>query len=267
MFDRLIASETVGSEVKSRRNYFLVSSIAVAILFTTGVVFSIFAGDFNLGNSEFELQSMLAPVEMTADAPQPKQTQPVNRATTTSTLPTRTVNMSRPDEPTIVPDGISTARNTVASRPNAPFNIGKVDSDPGTSGPVGRNDGTTSGTNDFGKQPPVDTTSRDTEPDIKLPPPNKKVTISRGVVNGMAIALPKPNYSAAAKAMRASGKVDVQILIDESGRVVSAKAMSGNPILREAAEQAARNAKFSVTMLSGTPVKVTGVIVYNFVLG
>jgi len=83
----------------------------------------------------------------------------------------------------------------------------------------------------------------------------------------MAISLPKPNYPAAAQAVNVQGKVDVQVLIDETGRVISAKAVSGNGMLKSAAEQAARNARFSPTYLSKVPVKVTGVIVYNFSRG
>ena len=64
--------------------------------------------------------------------------------------------------------------------------------------------------------------------------------------------------------MHAQGKVDVQVFIDETGRVLSANAVSGHPLLRNAAEQAARNARFTPTYLSKVPVKVTGVIVYNF---
>jgi hypothetical protein len=54
-------------------------------------------------------------------------------------------------------------------------------------------------------------------------------------------------------------------MIDEAGRVVSAHAVSGNVLLRPAAEVAARGSKFTPTMLSNVPVKVTGVIVYNFI--
>lgn len=95
-------------------------------------------------------------------------------------------------------------------------------------------------------------------------PPSGK-TISGGVLNGKAIDLPKPAYPAAARAVRASGAVNVQVVVDENGNVVSASAVSGHPLLRSAAEQSARQAKFSPTLLSGKAVKVTGVIVYNFV--
>lgn len=89
--------------------------------------------------------------------------------------------------------------------------------------------------------------------------------IAKGVVNGNAISLPKPAYPAAAMAVRAEGAVNVQVLIDEEGKVVSAQAISGHPLLRAASEQAALGAKFKPTLLSGQPVKVSGIIVYNFV--
>lgn len=89
--------------------------------------------------------------------------------------------------------------------------------------------------------------------------------ISGGVLNTKAIEVPQPIYPPAARAVGASGKVIVQVLIDEGGRVISANAVSGNPILRDAAVQAARSARFSPTLRGGEPVKVSGVINYDFV--
>ena len=89
-------------------------------------------------------------------------------------------------------------------------------------------------------------------------------TISGGVLNGKATNLVKPPYPPAARAVRASGAVNVQVTVDETGDVIAASAVSGHPLLRAAAVQAARSSKFSPTMLSGKAVKVTGVIVYNF---
>src|SRR5215213_4294124 len=91
-------------------------------------------------------------------------------------------------------------------------------------------------------------------------------SVSGGVLNGKAINLVKPAYPAAAKAVRAAGAVNVQVTIDETGNVISANAVSGHPLLRAAAVEAARASKFSPTRLEGQPVKVTGVIVYNFVM-
>jgi TonB family protein len=94
-----------------------------------------------------------------------------------------------------------------------------------------------------------------------------KGSISAGILNGKAISLPKPPYPEDARKSRLSGKVEVQVLIDENGKVISANAISGleNVSLRLAAEAAALKATFSPTKLRGEPVKVSGVIVYNFV--
>jgi len=93
----------------------------------------------------------------------------------------------------------------------------------------------------------------------------KRAPISGGNLNGKAITLPKPEYPADAQAAGATGTVVVQVTIDESGMVISTRAISGPPILRQAAVNAAVQARFSPTLLLGEPVKVTGVITYNFV--
>lgn len=90
--------------------------------------------------------------------------------------------------------------------------------------------------------------------------------VSGGVLNGTAITLPPPVYPEAAKRMRTQGVVSVEVILDETGKVVSANASSGPSILREAAVQAALKARFSPTKLSGQPVKVSGVINYKFAL-
>jgi TonB family protein len=88
--------------------------------------------------------------------------------------------------------------------------------------------------------------------------------VSGGVLNGSAMSLPAPVYPEVARRMRASGLVVVDVVIDESGKVISAHAVSGNTILREVAVQAAYRARFSPSKLSGQPVKVAGTINYNF---
>ena len=89
--------------------------------------------------------------------------------------------------------------------------------------------------------------------------------ISGGVLNGKALKLPPPQYPAAARAVKASGAVNVQVTIDEQGNIISASAVSGDPLLRQAAVEAARQAQFAPILLNGVPVQVTGVLVYNFV--
>ncbi len=90
--------------------------------------------------------------------------------------------------------------------------------------------------------------------------------VSGGVLNGTAISLPPPVYPDPAKRMRTQGVVEVSVVLDETGKVISANAASGPTILREAAVQAALKARFSPTKLSGQPVKVSGTINYKFAL-
>ncbi|MDT4898012.1 MAG: Ca-activated chloride channel [Acidobacteriota bacterium] len=98
------------------------------------------------------------------------------------------------------------------------------------------------------------------------PPPPASKPITGGVLNGKAVYLPKPLYPPSAKNMRASGVVTVEVLLSEEGKVISARAVDGNPFLRPAALAAARQARFTPTALSGKPVQVTGVITYTFTL-
>ena len=106
----------------------------------------------------------------------------------------------------------------------------------------------------------------DSEP--PLPPAPRPILkpVSGGVLNGTAINLPPPTYPEAAKRLRVSGQVSVEVVVDETGKVISAEATSGPAVLREAALQAALRARFSPTKLSGQPVKVSGLINYKFTL-
>ncbi|HKR61817.1 MAG TPA: TonB family protein [Pyrinomonadaceae bacterium] len=90
--------------------------------------------------------------------------------------------------------------------------------------------------------------------------------VSGGVLNGSAVYLPSPAYPDTAKRMRTTGVVAVEVVIDESGKVISATAENGPSTLREAAVRAALRARFSPTKLSGQPVKVFGTISYKFSL-
>jgi len=90
--------------------------------------------------------------------------------------------------------------------------------------------------------------------------------ISGGVLNGKAISLPAPSYPELARRSGAAGVVEVEVVIDVTGKVISAKATSGPAVLRQAAEMAAKLARFGPTLLSGQPMRVSGVISYNFTL-
>lgn len=105
----------------------------------------------------------------------------------------------------------------------------------------------------------------DTEPPPPAPRPMLK-PVSGGVLNGNAVSLPPPAYPESAKRLRVSGSVTVEVVIDETGKVISAQATRGPAALRDVAVQAASKARFSPTKLSGQPVKVSGTIQYKFTL-
>ena len=90
--------------------------------------------------------------------------------------------------------------------------------------------------------------------------------VSGGVLNGIAISLPSPSYPDTARRMHQAGMVEVEVVVDENGKVISARALSGPGTLRQVAVEAAYRARFSPTKLSGQPVKVTGQINYKFTL-
>lgn len=89
--------------------------------------------------------------------------------------------------------------------------------------------------------------------------------IDSNVEVGKTLQLPKPKYSPLARAAHVSGQVVVQLIIDTDGTVMAAAAVSGHPLLLGVSVEAARNSRFSPTKVDGKPVKVTGVITYNFI--
>ncbi len=105
-------------------------------------------------------------------------------------------------------------------------------------------------------------------PSPTKPPANSPTNtppVNAGILNDRAVNLRTPSYPPIARETRASGRVQVQVLIDENGNVNSAKAVSGNPLLRSSAENAARSSKFDPVRVGGRTVRATGFVVYNFV--
>lgn len=272
MFDKLIESGSNTKDKKDRSSYFAVSTFLMSAALIAGLLVSIFGANYDIGNPNMDISQLLAPIE--TKAPEP-ESQPESRAESvrqSSERPMRTAAVQRITETPnkIVP--VATTPVDFRERPNVPFDIGKYNIDrpsasnervgsPGTGigAPNGSGDGPgTSASSERSTPPP---------PPIKKPEVNPNTVVSLGAVNGKAIALPKPSYPQAARAMRIEGAVQIQITIDKDGSVISAKAVGGHPTLRAAAENAARLAKFSPTKLSNVPVKATGIITYNFKLG
>ena len=103
-------------------------------------------------------------------------------------------------------------------------------------------------------------------PPAPLPIPKDAVNVSGGVLQASAIKKVEPVYPPIARAMKAEGEVRIHVTVSEDGKVIGAEAIEVHPLLRDAALQAARQWEFKPTELSGKPVKVQGVLTFNFSL-
>jgi len=106
--------------------------------------------------------------------------------------------------------------------------------------------------------------SKETAPPRPQPPPAVADAADVGEINDKALTLPPPAYPLGRKAERGPVMVDVEVVVDETGRVVSAKAERAPPLIREAAEEAARGAIFLPFREGGHPVTVKGILKYTF---
>jgi len=275
MFEQL---EPQTKEVSTRRNYFIISSVGLVAILFTAIIFSIFAADLDISMGDLEMLELLAPVDVTEQQKLPEtdmtpHSKPAGGGPTKAA--TRQVEMARIDEtPREVPAVISTEKNSAKARPDlARFEIGKANTEPVGGNGFGRGNGSGTGDGDgFGDGLGTDdsATAAVKEKEAAAPPPRvtvpaaKPIIQSKGVVNSLATSLPMPSVPTAAKMTKAAGTVTVQVLVDEKGNVIKANAVSGNALLREACEIAARNARFTPTLLSGEAIKISGVINYHF---
>ncbi|HKC62298.1 MAG TPA: TonB family protein [Pyrinomonadaceae bacterium] len=94
--------------------------------------------------------------------------------------------------------------------------------------------------------------------------PQSDEPLTGGVINNRAIEMPQPIYPDAAKQKHIHGTVKVDVVIDEKGNVISARATDGPKELREAAVEAAKKARFNPARLHGALIKQTGTLVYKF---
>lgn len=258
MFDNLVESGSHSQDL-SRKGSFLLGTVALyAVIGGSLLVFGIMYAPAYLDQQDLELTTLVAPVpvpqaqpDKPAEAKPQKQEQNVDvrqklvADVAESRVPPKEISAKASDIPP-VRRGVTTVLGTESSNAAAPMASG-----PGT----GLGTATGPSSVNIAEDPPP-------PPPPKPTPP--RAPISGGVLNGKAISLPKPSYPPIARQAHASGQVVVQVTIDENGGVISAHAVSGHPLLQAAAVAAARGARFSPTKLSGQPVKVTGVITYNF---
>jgi periplasmic protein TonB len=281
MLDNLVESISNAENTTRRGGYLLTTAVLVFSLFASGILWSLFAKNLEI-NGDLEFSSMVAPVQMADDTPPPPEVVKEVKQNTTvkqeNSIPVVKQNIARIDETQPIPDKISNTPSQTKVRPNGEFIVNPNAEE--TSGNSTNRRGNQDGTNEqstgiIAKPREVEKPEVDEPPQIVAKKPEPKPTQKEVVkptapikvstiLNGRALSLPKPPYPAAAKAIRVSGDVSVQVTIDEKGNVISANAVGGHTLLKQVSEQAARGAKFSPTILGDQPVKVTGIIVYKF---
>jgi TonB family protein len=282
MLEVMVESRAHGAENGRRGGLLLGTFGLLAMTLASGWTYSLFAKQFALGAGEFDAAAMVAPVAMPEERPEPpappkpaSNSAPAsNSRITLRELVTRVAPTDNPPKNTLGEKNVVSAENFDLSR----VRLGTRNSIPGdATGGLGNGEGRGSA-NGTGKtcsfcdsengggdadKDPAPVVKPKVEPK-KPEPPRRPVSI--GVANGIAEFLAKPPYPQAARQMQVQGVVNVQVTIDETGKVISASATDGHPLLRRAAVDAAYNCRFTPTKLSNVPVKVTGVIVYNFKL-
>ena len=265
MFNNLIESSSHAKEFKRRGSFLLFTTGTYVVLFVVTGVISIYAYDARLEEQTLEI-TLISPQDFAPEPdPAPAASQPDrprDAANDSNALPERAEAMLSVNHPEHPPETVGTTPNKNLPLPeHGAVAITGRDYNPGSAGgPPSPSGG--------GRAivPPRQIVPVDDQPPPPPEPPKPPKVVSKGVITGLAIHLPKPVYTELAKRAGARGSVSVQVLIDESGRVVSAKALSGSPFLTVEAQKAAMQARFAPTLLSNQPVKVSGIITYNFVL-
>jgi protein TonB len=257
MFENLVESGSHKEDL-GRKGSFLLGTIAIyAVIGTTLLVVSIMYAAANLESQDLDFITLVAPVPV--PQAQPEKHEEAKPQETKQNVDVRKELIADVSESRVAPKEVSAKASDI---PPVRRGVTTVVGNESSNAAVPMASG--SGTSVVPAGPmKINVEEPPPPPEVKPTPP--RAPISGGVLNGKAISLPKPAYPPIARQAHASGTVVVQVTIDENGSVISAHAVSGHPLLQGVAVAAARGARFSPTKLSGQPVKVTGVITYNFV--
>lgn len=266
MFTNLIESSADKSALKRRSSFFLATVAGYALfIFAAGVVGVLtFDAQVEAQTTNLLVELAIPPVDRTPEPEPARDSSPVRQPKQANapvdphiTEPERTTGVTATNDPTRVPESVGT---TASKEPpiTGRFRITNRNVNPPSVTPD-----TSACITCTGVAPKVVESEA-----VPLPPRPQPTTIRApsSVIISKIITLPKPAYPAIAKQARVQGPVNVQILIDETGRVISAQAVKGSAMLTQAAVDAALRARFTPTKLGDQPVKVQGVITYNFVL-
>ena len=259
MFENLVESGSHSEDLKRKGSFLLGFMALYVVLIIAGLIVGILWAPAYIDQQTLELTALIAPVPVQQQQQQKQEAKP-EKMDVSKNVDTRQALIANVDRPDLVPKEVSAKASDIPPvRKGVVTTLGSGNSNALAPMAPGAGTGSIISTGPT----KVDVADAPPPPPPKPTPP--KAPISGGVLNGKAVRLVQPPYPAIARSARAAGQVRVQIVIDENGNVVSAAPVSGHPLLQGAAVSAARASKFTPTKLSGMPVKVSGVIIYNFV--
>src|SRR5262252_5786454 len=262
MFENLVESGSHSEDLKRKGGFLVGVAITYVVLIFAFAIAGIWWYSANIDAQTLELTALVAPVPVPQAQQQQKQEAKPEKQELAKNVDVRKEAIADVSRADLVPKEISAKASDIPPvRSNVQTVICPTCGNSNAIAPAAPGAGTSAISN-----APARVEMKEEAPEAApTPKPTPHAPISGGVLNGKAIHLVTPPYPAIARSAHASGAVQVQVLIDENGNVISANAVSGHPLLRAAAVAAAHASKFSPTKLSGQPVKVNGVIIYNFV--
>lgn len=248
MFEKLVES---AKEKKGRRarRLFLATMAVYAVALTTLGVATVIGFRPALAGGDDVLSILIPPSVPSGPDPNPVQIKPNLKS-----APDLGFVTPKPDVAILPPDQVKAfgPRVLVSGAPSW-AEVGPLGKAPGASDTV-----------DMPPPPPPTPT-----PVVKpaaTPAPDTVVRLTSRLTQGRVLRRVQPPYPVIARQARIQGSVQVQIDISEDGAVTNVTLLSGHPLLRDAALQAAKQWQFIPTELNGQRVRAIGLLTFNFTL-
>jgi len=248
MFDKLVES-TKEKQGRRVRRLFLATVAVYAVALTALGVATVIGFRPALAEGYDVLSHLAPPPVPSGPDPNPVQIKPNPKSASDSRFvaPERTTRPPKVDElnlepirPKLIPGG-------------APYRIGDDGIIPGA--PISKD-----------PPPPPPPTPTPVAKPAATPAPDNVVRLTSKLTQGRVLRRVQPPYPVIAKQAHIQGSVQVQIDISETGAVTNVTLISGPPLLREAAMQAAKQWLFIPTELNGQRVRAVGLLTFNFTL-
>jgi periplasmic protein TonB len=247
MFDKLIESTKQKQGRRARRLFLATGAIYVVALTTLGVA-TIVGISPALAEESYLIWDLIPPPLPQGYIEAPAHREPHSSSRPSLAPPKDIVDTLPPD---YKPNINRELMLIVPGAPNGP-NIGPKGGVPGA--------------NLTEAPPPPPPTPTPVVKPTPAPTPVPVVRLTSVLTQGRVLRRVQPPYPAIAKAARIQGQVQIQIGISETGGVTDVTLLSGHPLLRDAALQAAKQWTFIPTELNGQRVRAIGLLTFNFKL-